>query len=139
MIVVFDTNVVLDLLLDRLPFSEVSEVLFNQIEQGVLPAMLCATTLTTIHYLASKMVGNIAARAHIRDLLSLFEIAPVTRAVLEQALNSPLTDFEDAVLAESAWQAGATVIITRNPKDFMGGSLSVYQPQEWLNVRQING
>lgn len=132
MSVIVDTNVVLDLLLDRAPFADAASELFLQIEQGALPAMLCATTITTIHYLASKSVGNAAARTQIKQLLSLFELAPVTRPVLEQALLSKLADFEDAVLAEAGVRAGATAIITRNGKDFLKGPLRIYTPQEWL-------
>lgn len=132
MTVIVDTNVVLDLLLDRAPFADAASELFLHIERGALSAMLCATTITTIHYLASKSVGNAAAKTRIRQLLSMFELAPVTRLVLEQALASKLADFEDAVLAEAAVQAGASAIITRNGKDFRKSALRIYTPQEWL-------
>lgn len=132
MSIVIDTNVVLDLLLDRAPFADAAAEVFLRIERGEVAGVLCATTLTTIHYLASKSVGNAAAKKHIRQLMSLFELAPVTRPVLESALQSKLADFEDAVLAEAGAAAGAEAIITRNGKDFVKGPLRVYSPQEWL-------
>lgn len=130
--VVIDTNVVLDLLLDRAPFADTAVQVFTQIESGQVSACVCATTITTLHYLAHKSVGDKAARQHIRQLLSLLEIAPVTRSVIDHALLSPLADFEDAVLAESAHLCGAQGIITRNGRDFLGGPLRVYSPSEWL-------
>ncbi|MBI4985379.1 MAG: PIN domain-containing protein [Rhodocyclales bacterium] len=132
MSVVFDTNVVLDLLLDRAPHATAAVDLFNRVERGELRALLCATTLTTLHYLAAKAVGAEQAKAQVAALLTLFEVAPVTRAVLDQALANGMPDFEDAVLAEAGRQAGATAIITRNVRDFRGGPLRVYTPQQWL-------
>lgn len=131
---VIDTNVVLDLLLNRAPFAEAAAAVFTQIESGVATACVCATTITTLHYLANKVVGDKLARQHIRQLLTLLEVAPVTRAVIDAALNSPLKDFEDAVLAESAHSAGAQAIITRNGRDFHRGPLRVYSPLEWLAI-----
>ncbi len=131
---VIDTNVVLDLLLNRVPFSDAAAAVFTQIESGLYTACVCATTITTIHYLAHKTVGDRQARHHIQQLLLLLDVAPVTRLVIEQALRSSLTDFEDAVLAESAFSAGAQAIITRNGRDFQGGPLRVYSPQEWLAI-----
>ena len=101
-------------------------------ETGLLPACLCATTVTTIHYIAEKTVGDRAARAHVASLMSMLELAPVTRQVIEHALASPMTDFEDAVLAHAARLAGAQAIITRNERDFQHGPLRVYNPAQWL-------
>lgn len=131
---VIDTNVVLDLLLNRAPFADAAAAVFTQIESGAATACVCATTITTLHYLAEKAVGDTLARQHIRQLLTLLEVAPVTRSVIDLALNSPLKDFEDAVLAESAHSVGAQAIITRNGRDFQGGPLRVYSPLEWLAI-----
>ena len=61
--VLFDTNVVLDLLLARQPHVETAAALVARVERGELTGCLCATTVTTIFYLASKAVGAEAARA----------------------------------------------------------------------------
>jgi predicted nucleic acid-binding protein len=131
---VIDTNVVLDLLLNRPPFADTASAVFTQIESGLHSACVCATTITTVHYLAHKNLGDKQARKHIQQLLTLVEVAPVTRSVIDQALHSPLKDFEDAVLVQSAHLAGAQAIITRNSKDFQGGPLRVYTPLEWLAI-----
>ena len=52
--IVFDTNIVLDVLLEREPFASLSINLFNAVEQQVIQGYLCATTITTIDYLLSK-------------------------------------------------------------------------------------
>lgn len=127
-----DTNVVLDLLLDRAPFATAAAALFDRVESGAIDGLLCAATLTTVQYLAARSIGRTASVQAIRDLLTLFEVAPVHRSVIERALVSPITDFEDAVLAESAALAGAQAIVTRNARDFRPGALPVYTPDEWL-------
>lgn len=131
---VIDTNVVLDLLINRAPFADAAAAVFTQIESGKHSACVCATTITTVHYLAHKNIGDKQARESLRQLLTLVEVAAVTRAVIDQALRSPLKDFEDAVLAESGHLAGGQAIITRNGKDFQGGPLRVYTPTEWLAI-----
>lgn len=129
---VLDTNVVLDLLLDRAPHADAATQVFAQIEAGLLTACVCATTITTIHYVAEKTVGDTATRLLLADLLRLVEVAPVTRPVLEQALKSPMGDFEDAVLAHAAALSGAHAVITRNGRGFSNGPLRVYSPTQWL-------
>ena len=69
--VLFDTNVVMDLLLDRKPFVGPVAELFSKVERGDLMGCLCATTITTIFYLASKIVGIKKARSEVEKLLTL--------------------------------------------------------------------
>lgn len=69
--VLFDTNIVLDVLLDREPFSGPSSLLLSRVERSEITEYICATTVTTIHYLISKALGPLAASHHIRSLLSM--------------------------------------------------------------------
>lgn len=127
-----DTNVVLDVLLARAEFVEAAQAVMYEVESGKSQGVICATTLTTIHYLSAKAAGARAAQRNIALLLRLFEIAPVNRNVLEPAVASTQRDFEDAVLAHSVSLAGADVLITRNPKDFVTAPLQIATPMEWL-------
>ena len=127
-----DTNVVLDVLLDRTAFVDQSSQILDLVERGAVTGLLCATTITTLAYLAGKAVGKQQATKQVRQLLSLFEVAPVTRAVLDAALASKAPDFEDAVLAEAALQAGAHAIITRNLRDFAHSPVRAHTPAQWL-------
>ena len=96
---------------------------------------LCATTITTLAYLAGKAVGKAQAARQIEELLILFEVAPVTRAVLDGALKSKASDFEDAVLAEAALLAGAQAIITRNLRDFAHSPVRAHTPAQWIAMQ----
>ena len=130
----FDTNVILDVLLDREPFSTDASLLLSKVEQSEITGFMCATTVTTIHYLATKALGHQAASHHLKSLLSLFVIAPVNRVVLEQAISARFSDFEDAVLHEAACHAGAKYIVTRNGADFKNSKLAVFAPKEFINA-----
>lgn len=120
--------------MDRRPFSKTAVDLFTRIETGHLTGALCATTLTTIHYLSAKAVGRRKAAAQIQSLLKLFDIAPVSRLVLEEALSMDWPDFEDAVLAASAHHSGADALVTRDPRGFQGSSIPIHSPEELLQV-----
>jgi predicted nucleic acid-binding protein len=126
----FDTNVVLDLLLDREPFSQDAARCFSRVEMGEIEGWLCASTVTTLHYLIRKSVGVRKALESIKLLLSLFEIAPINKIALEGALKLPFKDFEDAVLHEAACLVNADVIVTRNKADFKHSRIPVRLPGE---------
>lgn len=139
--VLVDTNVVLDVLQGRPAFVNDATLIFDLVERGSITGLLCATTITTLACLAGntragKTVGKQAAAKQIRQLLVLFEVAPVTRAVLDAALASKTSDFEDAVLAEAALQAGAQAIITRNLRDFAHSPVRAYTPVQWLAMHR---
>ena len=130
MIALVDTNVVLDVMLDRAPFALASASVLAGIESSRAQGLLCATTITTIHYIARRSIGAAASLLRIGDLLTVFGVAPVNRVALEAAIASPIKDFEDAVLHESAVRAGADCIVTRNTADFSQSQLPVYTPAQ---------
>lgn len=130
--ILIDTNVVLDLLLGREPFARETAAIFAMVERSEIEGLLCATTLTTVDYLLGRSSSEDEARSAIRRLLSLFEIASVNRLVLEAALESPMRDFEDAVLAGSASHASAERGVTRNTADFKESPVVAVDPAEFL-------
>jgi predicted nucleic acid-binding protein len=130
--ILFDTNVVLDVLQDRKPHVVVASQLFNLLDRGKIRGALCATTLTTVHYIMAKEVGSKSAQAIVHRLLTKFEVAAVDFNVLNQALVMDFPDFEDAVLHEAGRAAGVNAIVTRNLKDFRSADLTVFGPEELL-------
>jgi len=130
--VIVDTNVVLDVLLERKPFVNAAVDVFCLAEESRIEAFLCATTITTLDYLLNQSLPTSKARNALRKLISLFEIATVNRSVIERALDSKIMDFEDAVLDEAGQMAGVYSIVTRNTKDFTGSTLKVFDPNEFL-------
>ncbi len=132
--ILFDTNIVLDVLLDRQPFADNALELFVRVENGQISGCLCATTITTIHYLASKVLGSKKASSAIEKLMGLFEIVPVHRIVLQKALKTNLKDFEDAVLYQAGVEAGVQGLVTRDIKGFRNAKISVFSPEELIRI-----
>ncbi len=115
--ILLDTNVILDLLLDREPFSEHSALLISKIEKGEIVGVLCATTVTTIYYLVNKSLSKKEADKSLELIFSLFEIASVNRIVLETAKDLKFKDFEDAVIYASAIHSKIDVVILNIPQN----------------------
>ena len=130
--VIIDTNVVLDVLLERETFVKAAVDVFCLVEESRIDAFLCATTITTIDYLLTQSLPASKARDALRKLISLFEIATVNRSVIERALDSKIKDFADAVLAEAGQMTGVDSIVTRNTKDFVISNLKIFDPNEFL-------
>ena len=135
--ILLDTNIVLDLLMDRMPFADAAAELFSKVEDGSATGYLCGTTITTVYYLAAKVVGTPQAQEELKKLLSLFEVTPVNRHVLQSALTAGFADFEDAVIHEAARHVGAEAIVTRNQKDFKKSKIPVYSAEEMVKVLSL--
>jgi len=133
----FDTNVVLDVLLRREPFAKDSAAVLSMVESTLHTGLLCATTLSNLHYLAKRPLGEARARQAMADCLQLMDLAHVSRPVLDAAVKAPMSDFEDAVLAHAAHHAGAHAIITRNLRDFAHSPVRAYTPDQFLALQAL--
>jgi predicted nucleic acid-binding protein len=127
--VLFDINVILDVLLDRKPHAEASAAVWAAVETGATEGFLAAHAVTTIHYLLRKDVGGAKARRILSAILRVFQVGPVDRSVIEEALHLPLADFEDAVTSASARASGCECIVTRDPKGFRGSPVRSFTPE----------
>ena len=135
--VLFDTNVVLDVLLAREPFRADAEALFRAAERGQITGLLCATALTTVDYVVGRARGPAVVRDAVRALLSVFDVAAVGHSELSRAAASGFSDFEDGVVHEAAVGAGAGVIVTRNLRDFAGATVDVASPEAVLRLLDV--
>ena len=132
--VLFDTNIILDVLLDRELFIDLSASLVSLVETNVIEGYLCATTVTTIDYLVSKAYNRDQANIAIKKLLNIFQVAEVNKDVLRLSTDSKFTDFEDAVLHYSGQLVSVDSIVTRNIIDFKRAEHPVYSPIELWGI-----
>jgi len=133
MIPVFlDTNVVLDLCLDRQPFVADAVQLFRAMEEKRIHAHLSATIITDIYYLASRQKEDLLVREFIAGLLEIVKVIGVNRSLLSQALLLNWDDFEDALQYAACKKASVSAIVTRNTKDFIKAEIPVYAPSDFL-------
>lgn len=132
--IILDTNIVLDLLLIRAHFSVQARRIFKLIYDRKIEGVLCAHSITTIYYFLRKRLGAAEAKARIRDLLEICEIAAVDADVLRKALERPTINYEDSVITECASAAKANAIITRDLKDFRKSEVPATTPEEFLRM-----
>ncbi len=127
--ILVDTNVVLDVLLNREPHVGASAAVWQAIETGGVEGLLSAHAIPTIHYLIRKERGGSVARRTLGEILRVFLVAAVDGSVIQHALESPCPDFEDSVSAAAARLAGCDVIVTRDPKGFPSSPVRVLSPE----------
>jgi len=132
--ILFDTNIILDVLLNRKPFVELSANLVSSVENKTIEGYLCATTITTLDYLISTSRNRETAKIEIQKLLTLFQIADVNSTVLTMAINSGFTDFEDAVQYFSGKCSNVDGLVSRNTKDYKKVVLPIYTPDELWSI-----
>ena len=138
--ILFDTNVILDVLLARKEFVQASAGLVGMAERKKIEGYLCATTITTLDYLISKALTKRQSKNKIGKLLQIFHIAEVNAKVLALSINSTFSDFEDAVQYHSGELHKVDGIVTRNTKDYKNTALPIYTPDElWEIIASRHG
>jgi predicted nucleic acid-binding protein len=132
--ILFDTNIILDVLLNRKRFVELSSNLVGMVENNTIEGYLCATTITTLDYLIAKTINKKQAKIEIKKLLTIFNIASVNATVIELSVNSKFDDFEDAVQYYSGECCRVEGLVTRNTKDYKNTKLPIYTPDELWGI-----
>ena len=132
--ILVDTNVNLDFVLARQPFFVEAKEVFDAIAQNKVEAYIASITAINIYYFGRKEQGRDYALKELEKLLQIVKICPVNSAVLQVAINSPITDYEDAVQHECALAENLDAIVTRNTKDYKNSSITVYSPTEFLQI-----
>jgi predicted nucleic acid-binding protein len=135
----FDTNVILDVLLRREPHFAASAAALDVVARGGVEGYLAGHAVTTVAYLLQRQLGAVGSRAVLADLLSQLRVAPVTDGVVRRALVSPLRDFEDAVCDAAAGEADAELIVTRNDADFGGSAVAAVLPRVFVAQQRSQG
>ena len=130
--VLFDTNILLDVILNRAPHVEASAAALDLVGRGRVEGYVAGHAVTTIAYIVQREKGAAEARNALVHLLSKVRVAPVTDSSVRMALTMELGDFEDAVCVASAQEAGCAVIVTRNPQHFRKAEPPAILPEAFL-------
>ena len=130
-----DTDVILDFLGNRRPFSKLAARIFIDAHGGKFRIHTSANTVTIVYYILCKSVEDRKARALITDLLEFINIIPVTEKILKHALKSSFRDFEDAVQHECALTEDyIKYIVTRNLKDYKKSKIKAVGPEQVFKI-----
>ena len=127
--VLLDTNVILDVLLERKPHTAASAAVWAAIETGKAEGLLAAHAVAAVHYLVSRERGRAIGERTLSSILKVLGVAPVDSNVIRDAIALGWPDFEDAVTAATAAQAGCHFIVTRLPRGFPRSPVTVLPPE----------
>lgn len=133
--VLLDTNVVLDTLSSRDGFRDASDKIFSLLAKEMLDGYVVASSITDIYYILRRHLSDKSCRDLLQELFSLVTVLPVFYDDCLAALNSPITDYEDALVEVCRQNANIDYIITRD-QDFLkiDGTLS---PTDFLKQHQL--
>ena len=132
---VMDNCIIIDALQNRQPFCEDAQKIFLLCANDEFEGFLTAKAITDIYYLTHRQLHNDkATREIIVKLCKLFSIVDTSSLDIINALSSEVSDFEDAVMIESAVRYGVDCIVTRNMKDYSKSSIPVFAPEEFISL-----
>ena len=130
-----DTDVILDFLGNRKPFSKSALRLFTLAEQKKIALYTSSNSITTAYYLLCKVTDDAHARELVSGLLDIVRVIPVSHKILSLAIKSDFKDFEDAVQHYCALTIDEIkLIITRNIKDYAKSKIPVSGPETIFNT-----
>lgn len=116
--ILLDTNIILDVALERQPFFDESEQVLSFVEQGDVEGYISGSTFSDLYYIIRKAKGRGPTLEFLRYISTFCQVATVDNSVISMALTSTFKDFEDAIQYSSAIVNQIDAIVTRNPRDF---------------------
>ena len=128
--VLLDTNVILDVWLAREPFWKDSAVILAKSERKEIEGWICPTTITTLHYLGKKVLGEQKTRELLNQLITICKVGKMSRQTFKMALDSEIPDFEDAVIEAVSIGNNIELIATRNIGNFKRSKIPAVEPSE---------
>jgi predicted nucleic acid-binding protein len=126
-----DTNILVDLIADRRPFSKFATQIFSKAEEKKIKLYTSSHSIATTHYLLKKYVDEKELREILHNILDYLNIIPIDLDVIKKGLKSKHKDFEDALQIISAYSIEKLdCIVTRNVRDFKDSEIAVLTPDE---------
>ena len=130
--ILLNTDVLIDVALDRHPHSGPASELLDLIEQGAERAFLAWHSVSNLYYVVAPARGGLSTRDFIAELTRFVEVATTDTEAIRYAAGLPMGDFEDAMQVAAARACGARHIVTRNVRDYERSPIRAIDPQEAL-------
>lgn len=129
-----DSDILLDVFLNRHPHYESSADVLLLSEDSNYTCSTSVHALLNVHYIAKRSFGEKNARKAIKSLTERLSIVTEDVKIVDDALGSDFSDFEDAVQYYAAVSFKAEVIITRNIKDYKQSTIPVLTAEQFLRT-----
>ncbi|CAA6824092.1 MAG: Pilus assembly protein [uncultured Thiotrichaceae bacterium] len=130
--VLFDLNILLDVMQEREAFYAASATALSKSIDEECEGLIPGHAITTIHYLLARYTNKHQADEGVDFLLENFVVVNAESATFRNARQLAMKDFEDAVVASIAAKAGCELIVTRNVADFKRSPVPALLPEEFL-------
>ncbi|MCM1182023.1 MAG: PIN domain-containing protein [Roseburia sp.] len=135
MVVLVDTNILVDVIADREPYAEAAKKIVEKCAAREITGIMAAHSISNLFYILRKNFSREERRSLLKNLCSVFCISDLNEKKIVAALdNDAFSDFEDGLQEECAVEAMADYIVTRNPNDFINSRVKVLQPTELLKL-----
>ncbi|SFA89320.1 type II toxin-antitoxin system VapC family toxin [Algoriphagus aquimarinus] len=131
--VFLDTNILIDFLTNRPPFSSEALEIFALSEEGKIQLFTSTHSIAATHYILKKQVSENHLRHLLSEISEIVTVLDITQTIARTSLKSAHRDFEDAIqigCAES--KSDIDYIVSRNLKDFKTSSIPAISVQELL-------
>jgi predicted nucleic acid-binding protein len=132
LIVLLDTDILVDVALDREPYAEDAAALLDALEHRPGSALIAWHTISNFYYLLAPKRGRSSTKAFLLDLSRFVEVAKTTTESLRYAAQLKMRDFEDAMQVAAAAACEAQVIATRNVRDYSKSPIRAATPRALL-------
>lgn len=124
-----DTNILIDLIADRRPFSRFAVEVFDKAEKNKVKLYTSTHIIATTHFLLKKYIGEKELRHILSGLLEFVHLISIDADMIQKGLRSRIKDFEDSLQILAAGSVeGMDYIVTRNLKDFRDSEIEVVPP-----------
>ena len=130
----FDTNIVLDVALDRPQLAAASRAARTSGFEHTGRGCLAWHSVATLAFFLGKHGRTSDVRPLVGELVVRLEIAGGSDRELLRAIDLPVADFEDAMIVALAESAGATHIVTRNTADVRRSTVKAVTPEAFLRL-----
>ncbi len=130
--VLLDTNIIIDFLNDRQPFSLDAADIFRQGRKKSIELFTSSHSFATAHYIMKKLLPEKELRSALTKLNQHIQILPVTEKEIQHALSSNHQDFEDSIQIFTALNGNIDYIVTRNIKDFKNSPVPTFTCDQFL-------
>ena len=135
MLILFDTNIILDILEKRQPFYEASKSVLEECISNNIQGCIALHSVSNIYYILRKRYSAADRRKLLLDLLDLLQVAGTDHEHVKNALQKEsFSDFEDCLQDECAKQIHADYIVTRNTNDFSTSDTPAIIPDDLLKI-----
>jgi predicted nucleic acid-binding protein len=137
--VLIDTDVLIDFLTDRKPFTANAKKLMQKSHEKTINAFLAAHSVTNIFYILRKHYSVADRKQRLTDLCMAVSVVEIGAELILNALaNNNFDDVEDCLQSECATAINADYIVTRNIEDYAGSKVPAVLPEELLNKLTSN-